>query len=294
MRPVLVIAPRGLGVLEDGVAERVAGLHPHLARQARHGLEVVREDVRAGVEDDVDGVGVPLEVAGQDLERQLRAAPLAPRGSSPPSARRRRRRRSSRSTQVMTVCRSPSSASIVATRSRLVGIGGQRPPGRHVAELTGAGADVAQDHDGQRLRGSSTRRCWGRTRSRRRCAAPARATRRLRSKKVSPGRHLHPDPVGLGREPLARPRVRQRLRPPGLRLTALGLEDAQLSGPGLDDALGHACARAIYSIARAMLRACRAIRSGRPCGRSAFANSPRPPAMRPNMTIVIQRLVGWK
>ena len=34
--------------------------------------------------------------------------------------------------------------------ARLVGIGGQRAAGRHVAELAAARADVAEDHDGQR------------------------------------------------------------------------------------------------------------------------------------------------
>ena len=63
-------------VLEDLVAARVAGLDADLARQPRHGLEVVREHVGIGVEHDVDVLGPALEVAGEDLERHPRARGL--------------------------------------------------------------------------------------------------------------------------------------------------------------------------------------------------------------------------
>ena len=60
-------------VLEDLVAARVARLDADLARQPRHGLEVVGEHVGVGVEHDVDELGLALEVAGEDLERHRRA-----------------------------------------------------------------------------------------------------------------------------------------------------------------------------------------------------------------------------
>ena len=66
-----------LRVAQDGVRARVAGLHAHLARQARHRLEVVREDVGAGGEHGVDRARVALEVAHEHLEHHLGRAPLA-------------------------------------------------------------------------------------------------------------------------------------------------------------------------------------------------------------------------
>ena len=70
---------------------------------------------------------------------------VAAQWAAPPSFR------SSRSTQVMTVWRRPSSASMVATRSGSSGSAGSGAAGGDVAELARSGADAAQDHDGQRL-----------------------------------------------------------------------------------------------------------------------------------------------
>ena len=113
---------------------------------------------------------------------------------------------------------------------RLVRVGRQRAAGRHVAELARAGADAAQDHDGQRA------------------AVPALADVRARgalADGVQPelgdalleveedlaARHLHANPVGLGLE----------LRALGGRAfgLAFGLQDAQLARAGFDDPVRH-------------------------------------------------------
>ena len=126
---------------------------------------------------------------------------------------------------------------MVATCSGSFGVGGQRPAGGDVAELAGPGADAAQDHDGQRLAGSSTRRCSGRTRSRTRCADQLRYAR-LRSKKASPFGIFMRNPVRLALEPRGRCGDR-----------AFRLEDAQLTGLGFDDAFGQwTVSDSIYSI----------------------------------------------
>jgi hypothetical protein len=60
--PALGQGPSRTGVSEDCQGAFYAGLYAHLARQAGHGFEVVGEHVRLGVEHDVHGRGVPLEV----------------------------------------------------------------------------------------------------------------------------------------------------------------------------------------------------------------------------------------
>ena len=149
IRPVLVTAPCAPRVLEDGVAARVAGLDPDLARQPRHGLEVVGEDVGLGRQHHVDQRGVALEVAGQDLEGHAGAGVLDPPDGLGPVA-------GAAVLEVVAVDAGDDGVLEVERRQglghppRLVGVGRQRPAGGDVAEPARPGADVAQDHDGQR------------------------------------------------------------------------------------------------------------------------------------------------
>ena len=122
---------------------------------------------------------------------------VAAQCAAPPSGR------SSRSTQVMTVCRRPSSPSIVATCSGSSGSGGSGRPVGHVAELAGARADAAQDHDGQRLAVPAL----ADVRAGRALAdgvQPQLGDALLEIEEDLAARHLHPDPVGLRLELRAR------------------------------------------------------------------------------------------
>src|SRR5688572_21025203 len=66
-----------LEALEDRERELVAAARvAHLALEAAHDLEVVREDVRAAPGHDIDRVEVAHEVAGEDLDEDRRVARL--------------------------------------------------------------------------------------------------------------------------------------------------------------------------------------------------------------------------
>ena len=213
-----------LRVLEDRVRPRVAGLHAHLAREAGHGLQIVREHVGPGGEHGVDRAGVALEVAGQHLEHHLGQARLH-------RADRRRPVRRAAVAQVVAIDAGDhgvAQAELAQHRRDVLGlvrVGRQRAPGGHVAELARPRADAAQDHDGQRL------------------AVPALAdvgAGRALADRVQPQflnplleveedlarRQLHADPGRFGRQ--AR----------GLRRAAAA-EDAELRRPTFYDASGR-------------------------------------------------------
>src|SRR6266851_856543 len=59
---------------QESEAVGVYRLGPDSRIQARHGLGVVVEDVRAGVDDGGHRLEVALEVRRQDLDRRIRAA----------------------------------------------------------------------------------------------------------------------------------------------------------------------------------------------------------------------------
>ncbi len=143
------MAPLLLGVSENRVAARIAGLDPDLARQARHRLEVVGEHVGPCLQDGVDGAGVALEVAGEDLEHQLgRAALHRPDGGGPVGG--------AAVAQVVAIHTGDDSVAQVELGEHgrhplgLLGVGRQRAAGGDVTEATRTGADAAEDHDGQR------------------------------------------------------------------------------------------------------------------------------------------------
>ena len=108
---------------EHGKAPRVGGRRAHGALEAVDGLEIVVQDVGAGLEDDAERGFVALAVRDENLDsgsglRRRMAAMVPAKAFAPPSAR------SSRATAVTTACVSRIRATASATRSGSPGSSG--------------------------------------------------------------------------------------------------------------------------------------------------------------------------
>ena len=140
-RGVLLLDP-----VEQAQRVVVARARPHRAIEPRHGLEVVVVDVgpRRRRSSRARRACAGNRASGSRSWSRARSPRIASmqrtNWNAPPSGR------SSRSTEVITMCLRPSSASASARCSRLVRVDRARQPGLDVAEGAGAGADVAQDH----------------------------------------------------------------------------------------------------------------------------------------------------
>ena len=124
----------------------IARAGPHLAVEARHGLEVVVVDVGTRGRDASRSRpacgGSRASALRSWCAARRRAAPRCTRrsGAAPPSAR------SSRSTDVITTWRRPSAAIASASALGLARVDRAAAARLHVAERAGARADVAEDH----------------------------------------------------------------------------------------------------------------------------------------------------
>jgi hypothetical protein len=167
----------------------------------------VGEHIRIGVEHGVDVLGLALEVAGQDLERHVRAGRLDAADGLGPVRR-------AAVGQVVAVdagdhrVLEAELGQGLGHAARLVRIRGQGTPGRHVAEAARAGADVAQDHDGQRAPAPALADVGaaGALADR---VQPLLAHQPLHLEEGRLGRQADLDPLGM--PPPARPRRRRRL-----------------------------------------------------------------------------------
>jgi hypothetical protein len=130
----------------------VAGLHAHRALEALHGLEVVVENVGPGVEHGVDVLQLALEVRNEHLDRGGRVA----------MAHGADRRGPDRGSAVGEFVAGHTGDDAVAQAhggdcfghaGRLAKVEFGGPPGLDRAEVAGAGADIAQDHQGGRAAG---------------------------------------------------------------------------------------------------------------------------------------------
>jgi len=147
----------------------IRGLRMDPAIEPRHRLDVVVEDAGLGVQDPSQGPPGRRGNRDQNLHAAGRQKPcdgLQGAGEDPRPAvgqfvavdRRSARRTAGRG-------RPPPAPRAAARPRRPCG-----PAGGDVAEAAGAGADVAQNHEGRGGGGSSTRRCWGSGPTRRPCA----------------------------------------------------------------------------------------------------------------------------
>ena len=112
----LVVESRSLRPGEHGEAAGIPGRWSDGPLQARHGLDVVVEDVGLGCEHHVERARITTTIGDQHLHRRggfrrRIAAIVAAKAAAPPSAR------SSRATAVTTTCASPMRATASATRS---------------------------------------------------------------------------------------------------------------------------------------------------------------------------------
>ena len=152
MMPVLVAmsGPVAARAIEQFQRCAVAAARARHAIEPRHGLDVVIEHVRAGVEHRAQRRLDALEVGNQHLDAARRARARASarivsaKMNAPPSAR------SSRSTEVITANCRPMRATASATRAGSAVSSSFGRAVRHGAVGAGARADVAEDHERRR------------------------------------------------------------------------------------------------------------------------------------------------
>ena len=144
-----VAAPRRLGEQAEAAVVTAAGAGEPV--EARHGLHVVGEDLRAPRRGRCPGPRARRGSPGSGPRPRTpdcaacTASMTRAKWRAPPSGR------SSRSTEVITAWRRPMTSTASATCSGSSGIdAGLRAPGGHGAEAAAAGADVAQDHERRR------------------------------------------------------------------------------------------------------------------------------------------------
>ena len=146
----------------------IARARPHLGIKPRHGFEIVVVDIGPRRHDRLDRAVLAQEIGRQHLDRGGRRErcgwprSCARNAPAPPSSR------SSRSTEVTTMCASPSRATASPTRS---GSCGSSWSGLPVATLQKVQARVHTRRGSSPWRGSasSIRRYWGRPLPRTRC-----------------------------------------------------------------------------------------------------------------------------
>ena len=138
----------GLRPGQQGEAAGVAGRRAHGPLQPRHRLEVVVEDIRPGVDDRLQRVGIALEVGDEDLDA----------GARPASADRPDRGGEGGGAAVGKVVAGDGGHDGEGESHPVDGLGdplgfagveGDGPPGVDEAEAAGAGAALAVDHEGR-------------------------------------------------------------------------------------------------------------------------------------------------